>query len=152
MSQYKHVLLALDLSENTPQMVLETKYIIEKFNAKLSIVHVFDLIPMAYQTDFSLPSENAEHEEAIKSEAQQKIYAVAKLLNVPKEACYLRTGAIKPAITKLAQEIAADLIIIGSNSHHGIEKLLSKLGNAILSIAPCSVLVIKLKDNSKNEK
>ena len=151
MPEYKHILLAIDLSENTSKMISEAKNITEKFNAKLSIVHVLELMPMAYQHDFSPPSENTEHEQAIESKARQELYEIGESFNVPKEACYLKSGTIKLAITDLAKEIASDLIIIGSSSHHGIEKLLSKLGNAILNTTPCNVLVVKLKDDLKNE-
>ena len=108
---------------------------------------------MAYQTDVSLPNKSTESQSTLNAEIKKKLYALGKLLNVPKDSCYLETGAKKITITELAQKIDANLIIIGSNSHSGIEKLLNKLGNAILNIAPCSVLVIKLEEtNVKNEK
>jgi universal stress protein A len=153
MSEYKHILLAIDLSENTSKMLSEVKYVVKKFNAKLSIVHVTELMPMAYQTDVSLPNSSTDAQSVIDAEIKKKLYELGKSLNVPKSACYLETGAKKIAITELAQKIGANLIIIGSNSHSGIEKLLNKLGNAILNIASCSVLVIKLEEaNVENEK
>ena len=90
----------------------EATFLKEKFDAKPSLVHVPELIPMAYQSGNSLPYDDNEHRKPMKR-ATKQLYDLTKQLGIPESACYLAKGAAKLAITDLAKEIGADLMVIG---------------------------------------
>ncbi len=52
-------------------------------------------------------------------------------------------GNPKRSIISWAQEKNIDLIIMGSHGHHGVERLLGSVSNAVLHKASCDVLIVK---------
>ena len=56
------------------------------------------------------------------------------------------SGAIKLGVNDIAQEKHADLIVVGTHTHHGLEVLLGSRANAILHLAKCDVWVIKINE------
>lgn len=60
-------------------------------------------------------------------------------------------GYIKDRILEIAENWHADLIVVGSHGRKGITKfLLGSVSEAILSHAPCSVEVVRTKNNNDN--
>ncbi len=57
-------------------------------------------------------------------------------------------GDPKSRILDLAQEWEADLIVMGSHGRRGLERmLLGSVSLAVLSHAPCSVIIVRLPDD-----
>lgn len=94
-------------------------------------------------------------------EAQQEVFnAARKLVNetiatlAPKFGGEqllpdVREGNIKAEIIEAARNWPADLVIMGSHGRKGISKfLLGSVSEGVLSDAPCSVEIIKLKVHS----
>jgi len=46
----------------------------------------------------------------------------------------------------VAEEISADLVILGSRERHGVAVLLNLTEDTILHAAPCDVLAIRLSE------
>lgn len=72
---YRHVLVAVDLSEQDTYVVQKARYLAQVFDAKLSIIHVLDNIPMpdtAYGTIIPL-NEDSSYEmlEAVKAKLRK---------------------------------------------------------------------------------
>jgi len=60
----------------------------------------------------------------------------------------IHEGYIKDRILELAESWPADLIVVGSHGRKGITKfLLGSVSEAIMSHAPCSVEVVRVKDD-----
>jgi len=49
-------------------------------------------------------------------------------------------------IHTLANEIGADLIVVGSHGRHGLALLLGSTANGVLHGAPCDVLAVRVGD------
>lgn len=56
----------------------------------------------------------------------------------------LRTGDARDAIVQTAQEIQADLIVMGTHGRRGLKRaLLGSVAEAIVRTAPCAVLTLR---------
>ena len=58
----------------------------------------------------------------------------------------LKKNFPKHAISTLAKDLNADLIVIGSHGHHGlIRNFLGSTASAVVNHAPCDVFVVKVE-------
>jgi nucleotide-binding universal stress UspA family protein len=63
-------------------------------------------------------------------------------LKFPPDHCHIRSGRPFAEICKLAREIDADLVILGSSGHSGLKRvLLGSTAERVIRFAPCAVLV-----------
>lgn len=146
MLNYKHILLATDLSGDTEKIASHAKKLAEHAKAKLSIVHVVEHTPIVYGGgEFSIPLD-VNLEETLRENARLALAHLAKKLGIPEKEQYIETGSIKIAIVDLAHKIGADLIVVGAHGRHGIEKILGSTANAILHAAKCDVLTVRTRE------
>jgi nucleotide-binding universal stress UspA family protein len=54
---------------------------------------------------------------------------------------YARSGDAAEAICDVAEEIGADLIVVGNKGMHGVRRVLGSVPNSVAHRAPCSVLI-----------
>lgn len=56
----------------------------------------------------------------------------------------LRTGDVAEEIVMAAEELGAELVIVGSHGHSGLQHfILGSVSSKVLNYAPCSVLIVK---------
>lgn len=139
---YKHVLIAVDLSEHCGKLIARAAEIAKLTKSTLSLAHVLphNLIP--YAGEFSIPID-AELEIKVKKQAAKRLATIGKQYKVALKNQHLLEGSVKIEITNLAKKIRADLIVIGTHHHEGLEVLLGSQANAILHAAPCDVWVVR---------
>lgn len=143
MANYKHLLLATDLSKDTDKLADHAKAFAKSCNAKVSIVHVVEHTPVVYGGgEFSIPLD-INLEEALREHAAQALAHLGKRLEITEKDQYIETGSVKVAVVNLAKKIDADLIVVGAHGRHGIEKILGATANAILHAAKCDVLTVR---------
>lgn len=140
---YRHILLATDLSDHANEIAKRAHDVCKTMHAKLSLIHVLAYTPIAYAGEFSIPLD-AEFEIRLEKEAKSQLAKLGKKYDVEKEDQHITKGSVKLAVTDLADTIKADLIIVGTHSHTGIDKLLGSQANAILHAAKCDVWVIRI--------
>jgi nucleotide-binding universal stress UspA family protein len=51
-------------------------------------------------------------------------------------------GEPAEAIVRVAEEVGADLIVVGNKGLHGVRRVLGSVPNTVVHQAPCSVLVL----------
>jgi universal stress protein A len=146
MLRYQHILVAVDLSPVTDQVLAQGREIAQESKALLSLVHVMEHSPVAYGGEFSIPVD-VNLEQSLEHEVRNELQKLGEKYGIPNERQYLETGSVKLAVTDLAQELRADLIVVGTHGHHGIDLLLGSRANAILHRAQCDVLVVRVKNN-----
>lgn len=146
MSMYQHILLAIDFSEHGNEVASKAKSLAKASQADLSIVHVLDNIPMpdtSYGTVISLTEES---DNALLEKEKNKFIETADRLGVAPDNRWLIWGAPKQEITQLAEQVQADLVVVGSHGRHGLALLLGSTANAVLHHARCDVLAVRLQD------
>lgn len=143
MPNYKHLLLAIDIYEDSDVLFTEALRLQNFYQAKLSIVHVTPHLvsSMPYAHDF---------QEAVESQAHKSIQAFKEKYALTQNDIYLEEGNPKAEVVHLAQKIHADLIICGSHGKHGIELALGSTANGILHLATCDVLTLRLNDEGQH--
>jgi len=146
MESYKHILLAADFSEHGETVAQRAKDLAEKYQAKLSIVHVMDnllITDAAYGStipfDLDLTAE-------LMAAAKKRLAALAEKLNIAEDSRYMETGSPKLEIIRVAEENKVDLIVVGSHGRHGFALLLGSTANGVLHHALCDVLAVRLHD------
>jgi nucleotide-binding universal stress UspA family protein len=66
--------------------------------------------------------------------------ARARAASVPVQT-YARAGAPAEVICQVAEEIGADLIVVGNKGMAGVRRVLGSVPNSVAHNAPCSVLI-----------
>lgn len=147
MESYKHILLAADFSEHGEAVAERAKDLAEKYQAKLSIVHVMDnllITDAAYGStipfDLDLTAE-------LMAAAKKRLANLADKLNIAEDCRWMETGSPKLEIIRVAEENNVDLIVVGSHGRHGFALLLGSTANGVLHHAQCDVLAVRLHDD-----
>jgi len=148
MNHYQHILLAVDLFDHSEEVALKAVQLAENNQAKLSIIHVIDTLPFIdVNYESMLPLETIDMSDLLITNAKQKISQLLTDLNLKPDAQWMEIGSPKTEITRIAEENAVDLIVIGSHGRHGLALLLGSTANAVLHYAKCDVLAVRLKDD-----
>ena len=85
-------------------------------------------------------------QEQIQDTAKSHLTEFAETLNIEEENSHLIFGRPETEIHTLANEIGADLIVVGSHGRHGLALLLGSTANGVLHGAPCDVLAVRVGD------
>lgn len=141
---YKQILLGLDLKEQSANVGRKAVELARANGAQLSLVHVVEFIPVDPAGEALLPPPVNLEEELVES-AKQRLEALAAELGVPDAPRRVEIGTIKTEILRVAQEIEADLIVLGSYERHGLALLLGSTEKSVISHAPCDILAIRLQ-------
>ena len=149
MSDYKHILLAADFSKQGTYVAEKAKAIATTYQAKLTIIHVLDNIPMPdayYGTVISLTEDSGD---ALLETEKAKLMTLGDQLNVDVAYRMLLWGIPKQEIINVAEQQQVDLIVVGSHGRHGLALLLGSTANSILHYAKCDVLAVRLKEGDR---
>ena len=71
----------------------------------------------------------------------------AEAAGFSRENVHIRFGRAADVIVDLADEIEADVIVIGSHGRHGVKLLLGSTANAVLHQASCDVLAVRVSSD-----
>lgn len=147
MSLYKQILIAVDLHPDCDDTVISHGFDIAKINnAKVSIIHAVEHIN-AYGVAEAY-SAVIDVEAQLMDDARKELSKLAEKYNIPADCQYLDVGSPKAVILNKAQDIKADLLVVGSHGRHGLQLLLGSTANAVLHHAGCDVLAVRVKDES----
>ncbi len=146
MATYQHILLAIDLTEEATEVVGRGKSLSEVYGAKLSIVHVIEPISFTYGGDIPLDFSGVQEE--IQKQATTQLAALAGTLDIGEASQHIVLGRPESEIHNLAQEIGADLIVVGSHGRHGLALIFGSTANGVLHGAGCDVLAVRVAKKS----
>lgn len=144
MDAYQHILLAVDYSEHGDTVAQKAKALSEKYQAKLSVIHVLDNIPMpdtSYGTVIPLDKNSGY---GLLEAEKVRLMQVGDQLGVDRANRWMVWGTPKQEIVQLAEREQVDLIVVGSHGRHGLSLLLGSAANSVLHYARCDVMAIRL--------
>ena len=145
MEIYKHILLAIDLTEEQRHIEDKAAEIQLLTKARLSVIHVIEPLPMVYTGgEFGVIPEYIETDSALQETATTMLKPVAERLKISADDIVTVTGSVSNEILNYAQEQDVDLIVVGSHGRHGIQLVMGSTANAILHHAHCDVLSVYL--------
>lgn len=140
---YQHILIAVDLTEASEKVANKALALAEKLNARLSLLHVVEYVPVDPAGEALLPPP-VNMEEELMDAARQRLETLANKLQLPDCQRHVVLGNIKSEVARVAREHNVDLIMLGSHERHGFALLLGSTEKSVLSAAPCDVLAVRL--------
>ena len=144
---YKHVMAAVDLSDEANQVLAEAQRVAGDHGAKLSLITVVKPLTQVYggldMAAYTQASVNFERE--AQSQAVEQLKALGAGIGVAGEDVHAVIGAPAPQIVDTGKDLGVDLIVLGSHGKHGLGLLLGSTANGVLHHAECDVLTIRIK-------
>ena len=159
---FSKILVAIDASAASRQAFASALELAQGLNAELILVHALDVFDPASPQHPTIPTDSysmaldsmiretyekqwaefVEHFEALLKQKQKEAEALGLIVQYSQP-----YGSPGPAICKAAETHKADLIVVGSRSYKGLQKMiLGSVSNYIMHHAPCSVTVIHPRD------
>ena len=142
MGEYKHILVGVDLTVESRDVSKKAFALRHACDCRLSCVHVIEPLSLAYGGD--IPMDLSTIQEQIQDTAKSHLAEFAKTLGIEEADRHLIFGRPETEIHTLANEIGADLIVVGSHGRHGFALLFGSTANGVLHGAPCDVLAVRV--------
>lgn len=144
MADYRHILVAVDFTPETGQITSRARELARQNGARVSLVHVVEMDVPTYPSDLPLPGELDFGRRLVEhAEVSLKELAITHGLGDAKR--YVESGSAKQVIVRLAEDVEADLIVVGSHGRHGLQRLLGDTAIGVLHRAPCDVLAVRIR-------
>ncbi|WP_027159646.1 universal stress protein [Methylobacter luteus] len=145
MGDYKHILLAADFSTHGEEVARRAKDLADKYQARLSVVHVVDNLPLTDAAYGPVIPFDLDLTEELMTAAKDRLAKLAESLGIADDRQCIAVGSPKLEIIRVAEENQVDLIVVGSHGRHGLALLLGSTANGVLHHAHCDVLAVRLK-------
>lgn len=143
MSQYRRILLVVDLGEQSERIGERARALADLTGAELSLLHVVEYVPVEPMGETLLPA--VQIEEELVNRANARLAEFGDRFGIAPPRRRVATGNIKAEIVRAAQEQDADLIVLGCRERRGPSILVNFTEDTVLHAAPCDVLAVRLK-------
>jgi universal stress protein A len=146
MADYKHILVAVDLSVAAEAIIAKAHDISRRNKARLSLLHVVEYQPPIY-SDFEpvVAAGYWQVDDSIMLEhAKESLERVSKKCHLQDVEMKVLIGIPRHEIAQFVKSNNCDLVVLGSHGRHGISVLLGSTANAVLHDMPCDVLTVKI--------
>ncbi|MAT93937.1 MAG: universal stress protein UspA [Halioglobus sp.] len=143
MSQYRKIIAAVDLSEDSAQVVRRAQAIADNNGGcDLHVIHVIEPLSFAYGGD--IPMDFSGIQDEIHQQATAQLTRFGENHAVPPDHQHIVLGKPEVEIHAMAEEIGADLIVVGSHGRYGLALLMGSTANGVLHGASCDVLAVRV--------
>jgi len=142
-TKYANLLVAVGFSAADEAVLARAALLARQNGASLTLVHVVEYLPMAYPDEIP-PLESVEIEKALEQRALADLGVLRESLHPLEARVVVRTGVAKHEVVQVAEEVGADLILVGSHGRHGLQLLLGSTANGVLHLAQCDVLAVRV--------
>ena len=144
MSAYKHILVGLDLSTESQQVVNRVKFLFDNTNTKISICHILE--PLAFTYGGDIPVDLSDVQTQLQDQAKERLSGLGAELNVSAEDQHVILGHPAQEMHSMAKNFNMDLIVVGSHGRHGLSLIFGSTSNSVLHGAECDVLAVRITD------
>jgi len=142
MSNYATILVAVDLSEDSNRILQRARGVASGAAAQLHIIHVIEPLSFAYGGD--IPMDFSGIQDEIYQQATQQLKRFAENNGVDEAHRHIVMGRPEVEIHAKAEELTADLIVVGSHGRHGLALLMGSTANGVLHGAKRDVLAVRV--------
>jgi len=144
MTDYSKILVAVDLSEDSAEVAHKARSIAGGNGAQLHLIHVIEPLSFAYGGD--IPMDFSGIQDEIHQQASQQLTSFGNTHGIATERQHIVLGRPEVEIHSKAEEIGADLIVVGSHGRYGLALLMGSTANGVLHGASCDVLAVRVGD------
>jgi universal stress protein A len=142
MSEYRRLLLVVDLTEDSLLIGRRAQALATAMGAQTDLLHVVEYVPVEPMGETLMPAIQIEDE--MLDRAKQRLIALGAKIGVPAESCRVEAGNVKSEIVRIARELHTDLIVLGSRERHGLSILVNFTEDTVLHASPCDVLAVRV--------
>ena len=142
MTEYRRVLLVVDLTEDSLPIGRRAQAVATAFGAAIDLLHVVEYVPVEPMGETLMPAVQIEDE--LLDRAKQRLIALGTQIGVPAASCRVEAGNVKAEIVRIARELHTDLIVLGSRERHGLSILVNFTEDTVLHASPCDVLAVRV--------
>lgn len=147
--EYDKILAAVDLAPSARYVAACAQRMVERFGARLILMHVVDFEPavaLGYGWEVAA---NIDHDPAeFEAPAIKRLGEFASEVGLEDAEQVVSTGDPKFRILEACDERDVDLIVIGSRARHGLSRLLGSTANGVVHRANCDVLTVRVPRDS----
>lgn len=140
-NEYRHVLVAVDLTKDSHKVLERGVQIAQRNEAKLSILHTLEPLGFAYGGD--IPMDLTSIQDQLDEHAKERLAEIADP-HVDRENQHVLVGMPDSEIHRFSEEEDVDLIVVGSHGRHGFALLLGSTSTGVLHGARCDVLAVRV--------
>ncbi len=145
MLKWEKILCPVDFSEVSNGALRLAASLAQACGANLTLVHVVE--PIVAPADFTFgPLTTGEVEDKLVERSLNAARDLAATLDLPKErlTCRVERGRASAEILRVAHELHADVIVMGTHGYTGMAHvLLGSTAERVIRKAPCPVLTIR---------
>src|SRR5690554_964186 len=145
MSHYHRILVGLDLSAESQQVIDHVKALFTGKDSKISLVHVQEPLSFAYGGD--IPMDLSEIQNQLESQATQRLAELREQLAGFEVDTHVIIGQPASEMHRFAREHDIDLIVVGTHGRHGLALFFGSTANGVLHGASCEVLAVRTTDS-----
>ncbi len=144
MSQYREIIVAVDLTEEAIEVLQAAKSVALEQDANLRVVSV---VPTPAFTYFAfdpvgLSQSKEELEDKLVKQAREQLAELCEAAGCEDAYSNVVIGKPSTQIKEEAEENDADLIVMGAHDKHGMGHLLGSTTTGVLHGAPCDVYAV----------
>jgi universal stress protein A len=143
MGLYRRILLVVDLGDQSEQIGARARDLASQCGAELAVLHVVEYVPVEPMGETLLPA--VQIEEELVQRATQRLSELAARLGIDRARAQVTAGNVKAEIVRAAQEMKADLIVLGSRERRGPSILVNLVEDTVLHAAPCDILAVRVR-------
>ncbi len=141
MSPYKNIVVAIDLTAESQQVI--EKAMQQSNDAIINVVHVSEPLTQLYGGEIGVDLSSLEHD--LRAQSEKLLSERLQSFDIPEDRQHLVVGKPATEIRQLAKDLEADLIVVGTHSRHGFGLLLGSTANGVLHGAHCDILAVRIK-------
>jgi universal stress protein A len=142
MGSYNNIMVVVDLTDDSNFIIERAQRLAAGSTTTVSLMHVVEYVPMEPMGETVLPTVQIEQE--LLARAREKLAQLANRHGLSGNQQIVTVGALKLEIQQAAQQVRADLIVVGNHERHGLKALVNFAEDAVLHISPCDVLAVHL--------
>lgn len=147
---YKHILAAVDGTDESEQVLEAAAGTAKQSGAKLSLLSVVKPINQIYP-GYEMSGgfgKTLNLEAEVQNELRQRLGEKAETIGVDPIDVHVEIGYPVTIIHAIASSLGADLIVIGTHGRHGLGLLLGSTANSVLHGITCDALVVRIDKGS----
>ncbi|MDO8908301.1 MAG: universal stress protein [Pseudohongiella sp.] len=140
---YSNLIVAVDLSNESDKIIERALELSGNDAGRLTLVHVVEPVAAAYPIDAYAINMTKLQEEAM-AIAAQRLAGIAQRFGISPARQLVLAGAAATEVRAKAEEMNADLIVIGSHGTSGWKLLLGSTANKVLHGASCDIMTVRV--------
>lgn len=150
----QHILMATDFSSCAQEALKQAVSLAQGLKAKITLLNIFETFFPSADTPPSAADSPGVYRwlENVKNEEKQKLRLTAEIVSREgvEVAVLYKEGNPSAEIIRTAQEINADVIVLGTHGRKGLSHtLMGSVAERVARHAPCPVLIVREKSEQK---